>query len=280
MNANDDQMVADYLRRLRAAAGILPADRADELIEEITSHIAEARAADPAASGDSPSVRNILERLGDPADIVRTAADPAFGDLPGRRAPYDALGAHPAGGYPAAGASPAATLPPQTGRGAGAHEIITVILLLVGGIVVPVIGWVVGVVLLWSSPRWQTRDKLLGTLVWPGGLAAPFVLVALGGLFAATSSSVQTCGGMLNSAAVAPISLSAVTSGGQHVVHHLALASCTSTGTTTSWPAIVLVVSLIVLAIGGPIFTAILLLRRAGRPAARPVVDAATLMTV
>jgi hypothetical protein len=280
LNANDDQMVADYLQRLRAAAGILPADRADELIEEITSHIAEARAADPAASGDSPSVRNILERLGDPADIVRTAADPAFGDLAGRRPPYDALGGHPAVGYPAAGGNPAAALPPQAGRGAGAHEIITVVLLLVGGIVVPVIGWVVGVVLLWSSPRWQTKDKLLGTLVWPGGLAAPFGLLALGGLFAASTSIAQTCGGMLNSAAATPISVSAVTSGGQHVVQHLALASCTSTGATTSWPVIVLIVILLVLAIGGPIFTAIRLLRRAGRPAAEPVVDAATLLTV
>jgi hypothetical protein len=276
LNANDDQMVADYLQRLRAAAGILPADRADELIEEISSHIAEARAAGSAGSGDSPSVRNILERLGNPADIVRIAADPAFGDLPGRRTPVDALG-----GYPAAVGAPAA-LPPQTGRGAGAHEIIAVILLLVGGIVVPVIGWVVGVVLLWSSSRWQTRDKLLGTLVWPGGLAAPFGLLALGGLVAVSTGGTQTCGGdpVLAPLSAPDVSVSAITSGGQHVVHHLALASCTSTAATTPWPVTALIVSLIVLAIGGPIFTAIWLLRRAGRPAARPVVDAATLLTV
>jgi len=26
-------------------------------------------------------------------------------------------------------------------------------------------------VLLWTSSRWQTSDKVLGTLVWPAGLA-------------------------------------------------------------------------------------------------------------
>jgi hypothetical protein len=31
--------------------------------------------------------------------------------------------------------------------------------------------WVVGVVLLWRSRAWTPRDKLIGTLVVPGGLA-------------------------------------------------------------------------------------------------------------
>ena len=31
--------------------------------------------------------------------------------------------------------------------------------------------WVVGVVLLWRSPAWTPRDKLIGTLLVPGGLA-------------------------------------------------------------------------------------------------------------
>src|SRR3954452_7606151 len=37
-------------------------------------------------------------------------------------------------------------------------------------VLLPVV-WVVGVVLLWRSPVWTTRDKLIGTLVVPGGLA-------------------------------------------------------------------------------------------------------------
>lgn len=82
MNDHDqDQLVADYLQRLTAAASALPADRRAELIEEITAHIAEARAAGPASPGGSPSVPDILEQLGDPAQIAAAAADP-FGELP------------------------------------------------------------------------------------------------------------------------------------------------------------------------------------------------------
>ena len=81
MSDHDDQLVADYLRRLTAAASALPADRRAELIEEITAHIAEARAAGGAAPGGSPSVPDILERLGDPGQIVQAAAEPSFGEL-------------------------------------------------------------------------------------------------------------------------------------------------------------------------------------------------------
>ena len=54
-------------------------------------------------------------------------------------------------------------------------EGLTIGLLLMGGFIV-VIGWVVGVVFLWSSPVWRLRDKLLGTFMFPGGLALPFIL--------------------------------------------------------------------------------------------------------
>ncbi|MDX6315571.1 MAG: hypothetical protein QOF44_5035, partial [Streptomyces sp.] len=49
------------------------------------------------------------------------------------------------------------------------------------------IGWVVGLVLLWSSRRWTPIDKLLGTLLVPGGLALP--VLAAGGLLFASSES-------------------------------------------------------------------------------------------
>lgn len=58
------------------------------------------------------------------------------------------------------------------------REVATLFLLPIGGLVVPVIGWLVGVVLLWQSDAWTRGDKLLGTLVVPGGLLLPFALVA------------------------------------------------------------------------------------------------------
>jgi hypothetical protein len=67
------------------------------------------------------------------------------------------------------------------GRLGGPREWVAIFLLLFGFIAAGV-GWIVGVVLLWSSRAWTTRDKLLGTLVLPGGLGltAVLLLFALG----------------------------------------------------------------------------------------------------
>lgn len=37
--------------------------------------------------------------------------------------------------------------------------------------------WTLGAALLWSSARWSTAEKLLGTLVWPGGLIGPLAML-------------------------------------------------------------------------------------------------------
>lgn len=235
MSTEDDQLVGDYLRELRDAASVLPADRLDELVEEITVHIAEARQADSSPT----AVRNILDRLGDPADIVRTAAEAPSGstDWAAVAPPVDA-----------------GTYAPRAGR-TGALEIAAVLFLLFGGIVIPFLGWVVGVVLLWLSPRWTTKDKLLGTLVWPGGLLAPVLLaaaVAAAGLFA---TSVTVCDS-------GPVTAAPEGSAGTSV--HQAATHCTSTGASyPPWLAITVAVVLMVLAVAGPIWTASRLLRRA-----------------
>ena len=52
-----------------------------------------------------------------------------------------------------------------------ALEIGALVLLTLGS-VVSWVGWLGGVLLLWTSDRWTRRDKLVGTLVLPGGLAA------------------------------------------------------------------------------------------------------------
>lgn len=57
------------------------------------------------------------------------------------------------------------------------YEAITVFLLLIGGVLLPVVGWLLGAAMLLGSRRWSMRDKLAGLLVWPGGLAAAAALV-------------------------------------------------------------------------------------------------------
>jgi hypothetical protein len=49
---------------------------------------------------------------------------------------------------------------------------------------------VVGAVLLWISPRWRFRDKLLGTLIWPGGLSLLVYPVP-----SAALTTTETCSG-------------------------------------------------------------------------------------
>jgi hypothetical protein len=49
-------------------------------------------------------------------------------------------------------------------------------------VILPVLGWFIGVVLLWVSDAWNTRDKVIGTLVVPGGLLLPLGLGFVAGV--------------------------------------------------------------------------------------------------
>jgi hypothetical protein len=126
-------LAADYLGRLRRAGRGLPPGRRRELLADIEGHLAEA--IDPGAS-DAQAL-TVLDKLGEPEAII--AAETPDPD----------------------------TLP--TGR--ETREWATIILLLLGGFIVG-IGWVAGLVLLWSSRAWTTREKWIGTLFVPGGLVA------------------------------------------------------------------------------------------------------------
>jgi hypothetical protein len=143
MKDSADRLVADYLKRLNRELSGLPRSRRTELVDEISGHIAEARA--QLANENEVEIRNLLERLGDPADIA--AEERARSGLaPGR---------------------------------AGPIEILALIGLLVGGFVF-FIGWFAGLVLLWVSQAWTTREKLVGTFVIPGGLLLAFLLLTGG----------------------------------------------------------------------------------------------------
>lgn len=69
-------------------------------------------------------------------------------------------------------------------------EILALLLLTVGSVALPIVGWIAGVVLMWASSVWTTRDKLIGSLFVPGGLLPAFFLMVSVG---------QTCSEVLDS---------------------------------------------------------------------------------
>jgi uncharacterized membrane protein len=130
-----DQVIAAYFARLEAALGPVPDARRRELLEDVRAHIAEARS--ELSHETDADVLNILDRLGDPADMA--AAEIGRAESPSPK--------------------------PRTSR---TMEIAAIALLL--------LFWPVGVILLWLSDAWTTREKLIGTLVPPGGYFGIFVL--------------------------------------------------------------------------------------------------------
>jgi uncharacterized membrane protein len=166
-----DPLVEDYLRRLDAAAYPLGEDRRSELLAGIREHIEAS--VESGEVHDEASLRALLDRLGDPEEIVAAARDD---DAPGAT-PY-----------------PLGSPPPVAYRRAGIGLEITAALFLTVGSVLFVIGWLVGVVLVWSSRRWTLGEKLVATLVFPGG---PFAVVFLAGTVSGTEScfsSTETAG--------------------------------------------------------------------------------------
>jgi uncharacterized membrane protein len=90
-------LVEDYLSRLDSAGAILPADRRTELVEEIRQHITDALGeTDPTSVS---TVRNVLDRLGPPADIIAAEA-PLHDSAPKPAAPAAAPAPAPAPAKP------------------------------------------------------------------------------------------------------------------------------------------------------------------------------------
>jgi uncharacterized membrane protein len=72
---HQNELVADYLRRLERAAHPLTRSRRAELVAEIREHIDDALL--EAGAADEVAVRNVLERLGPPEEIATAAGPPA-----------------------------------------------------------------------------------------------------------------------------------------------------------------------------------------------------------
>lgn len=114
--------------------------------EEILAEVHEhiEQGRDGLDTDDAASVRTLLDRVGDPAAIAAEAGAP----------------------------------PPDSRRwDAWAPWLI------IFGPIVSGLGWAAGMLILWTSPTWSQRDKLIATIVSPAGLVALFfgLVAAMGG---------------------------------------------------------------------------------------------------
>jgi HAAS len=152
------KLIQDYLDDLDSELADLPRAARREVVAEISAHIDELRT--ELSNDDEAHVRELLDRVGDPADLAAEARE-RFGIQPHKRTWV---------------------------------EVTALVLLSIGGLVIPVIGWLIGVVLLWISEVWSTRDKLLGSLVIPGGIGGLWWYAQLG-TYSETCINNQCTGG-------------------------------------------------------------------------------------
>ena len=140
---DDDAILADYLLRVGKAARRLPRGRREWVVSQIGDRLAQALddgAGGAGGAGGVSGVATVLAQFGAPAALVQ-AVD---GHVPGDEARW--------------------------------ADYLAVLLLVIGGIAfLP--AWSGGAVLLWASPRWQLRERLIGSLIWPGGLAGFWYLL-------------------------------------------------------------------------------------------------------
>jgi sulfur carrier protein ThiS len=144
---DDEPLVRDYLGRLESAAWPLAAARRAELVGEVREHIDAALT--EAGRTDEVTVRNILERLGPPEEIVAAESD---GD---------------------------ATPQSRTSSSSswGAIEIIAVLLLTLGGVFIPFVGPIIGLVFVWASTKWTLREKLIASAIVIALLLLPILAI-------------------------------------------------------------------------------------------------------
>jgi hypothetical protein len=199
------------LARLRHTGARLPAHRLRDLLAEIEGHLAESI---PLQATDQDALE-ALQRLGPPGDIVEAEQPPV--DVPVDRADRRGL-----------------------------REWAAVILLPFGGFAFGV-GWLIGLILLWSSRLWTTREKLIGTLIVPGGLAGTLFVL----LLADTSTTNTICSGRARP--IEPATRASIVPGTMH---------CSTTGGPSA-ATTALQIALAVILIAAPIITAVYLAHRA-----------------
>ena len=140
------QVVSDYLNRLRVALADVPTEVSHEIVRGIAEE---------------------LEGLGaeDAAERIRNLGDPAFIAAAARSETKEA------------GSAQRLSPGPVTGDPRW-YVVLASLLVAVGGVVIPVLGLIGGLAMVWLSRTWQRWEKWVATLAAPGALVL-LVLLSL-----------------------------------------------------------------------------------------------------
>jgi hypothetical protein len=155
MTATDHPLVRDYLARLREEARGLPVDQARELEADITEHLEAGLGPDPGEA----AIRDALDRLGSPTELVAEAAGPVA-------------------------TPPPVTKPFASPVGAIACLVAAELLSLL--VPIALVLWVVGLVLLARATVWTEREKVLGFFAIGTGFFVGLSVIIVGLIAAPT----------------------------------------------------------------------------------------------
>lgn len=148
----EEGQVRSYLAALEARLAHLPADQSEEILFGVREHIGQAMERGGQSTGE------VLAGLGSPDEIaggVAAAEAPVRG--PVQQLPPPA--------------------PPQRYQSSTLWVVASCILLPFGGFLAG-IGWLFGVAGLWMGTRWKLWEKILGTVLLPGGVLGSFYVLA------------------------------------------------------------------------------------------------------
>ncbi|GAA3910395.1 HAAS signaling domain-containing protein [Microbacterium invictum] len=124
-----DRRVRAYLTEVHREVSGVNASAADGIMREIADHIRDA-ASEPGFDLDT-----VLSELGGPA-VIAAAVEPA-------------------------------PSPKPSFADSDAGVVVALVLLTVGTYTLQVLGWMLAMLLLWTSRRWNATDRIVGTLTWP-----------------------------------------------------------------------------------------------------------------
>lgn len=155
--------VRSYLADLEVRLAHLPGEQSEEILFGVREHIAEAM------DRGGQSTAEILAGLGSPDDIAAGVAAP---DVPAQQGK--------------------AQTPVRTPLLESSLWVaLTTILLAFGGFLY-IVGWFVGLAGLWMGTRWKIWEKIMGTVLFPGGVLGSIYIATLPVRSTLTSGTVPT----------------------------------------------------------------------------------------